>query len=60
MNPRIAFLSDGKQFLHTPGEPVRAITSPFAESIRERTERIRKKSEWKTKGPGAAFMGGML
>jgi hypothetical protein len=55
-----AYLAEDKIYLKDGDAPVKLIESPFAQAVVDRDVRSRQRSDWKTKGAGAAFQGGVM
>lgn len=53
----VAFLADGQVHLCASDGSVEPLTSAFVESVQRREASIARKTDWKTKGTGARFMG---
>ena len=56
MSLNLAYLAQGKLHLKLGDEPVRAIESKFAQTVRDRALRLQQQHEWKNEGRGARFM----
>jgi hypothetical protein len=57
MKPSIAYVAAGKLHLVLGDAPPRAITSSYAEKVRERAQSIDRRHAWKTEGRGGRFAG---
>jgi len=58
--PTLAYVSAGRLYLKRDGEEACELSSPFAEDVRARGQRLDRKHAWKEQGRGAQFAGKML
>lgn len=58
MEPKVAYLADGKLFLHDGGAAAREVESRYAQEMVEDLQRARQKNEWKTRSQTGRMMAG--
>ncbi len=60
MEPTVAWIAAGRLRIRKPEAAPQALTSPFAESVRERALSIDRRHAWKAQGRGQQFMAGRM